>query len=249
MNIHKTARFKMLCFGLLAALSSAACAHVDNESRDHLSVKALQKLNDANMALRPQTVRKAEKLYADGAIDVRDYVQILTDALILPLENKSTDPNRRNLFPFEKDRLLLMTTLVNLEKLEETSTMGRLLSEQIASRFTEHGFLLVEPKLMSGVKIVPETGEFMLSRHLQDISANHNVQAAIVGSYVRVADKLHINLKVVRLANNLTISSISSSLRMDEPIHLMLSENRKSHIMHSGLRRLDFPMKNIEVKQ
>lgn len=82
------------------------------------------------------------------------------------------------------DKPILSASFVNIDNLTESSTLGRIISEQISSRLAQHGFKIIEIKLRQESLFIKEgKGEFLLSRELRDISAGHDVYAVLVGTY------------------------------------------------------------------
>jgi TolB-like protein len=124
--------------------------------------------------------------------------------------------------PLPKDAPLIVATFVDIDRLTTTSTLGRILSEQVASRFTQQGYSLIELKLRGSVFVQEGRGELMLSREVKDLSLSHNVQAVIVGTYATSADKLFLNLKVVRPLDNRVLSAHNIALDLDETTRTLL---------------------------
>jgi TolB-like protein len=124
--------------------------------------------------------------------------------------------------PLPKDAPLIVATFVDIDRLTETSTLGRILAEQVAARFTQKGYSLIELKLRGSVFVQEGRGELMLSREVKDLSLAHDVQAVIVGTYAISADKLFLNLKVVRPLDNRVLSAHDIALDLDETTRTML---------------------------
>lgn len=100
--------------------------------------------------------------------------------------------------PLRMDQPLLVASFVELDNLEKTSTFGRLVAEQMASRLTQKGFSLVELKLREQLYIQAGAGEFALSREVQKISREQNAQGVLVGTYSVVQDFVYVSVKIVR---------------------------------------------------
>ncbi|MBF0133410.1 MAG: hypothetical protein HQL75_12580 [Magnetococcales bacterium] len=100
--------------------------------------------------------------------------------------------------PLRRDQPLLVASFVALDNLEKTSTFGRLVAEQMASRLTQQGFSFIELKLREQLYIQAGVGEFALSRELQKISREHNAQGVLVGTYSVVQDFVYVSVKIVR---------------------------------------------------
>lgn len=124
--------------------------------------------------------------------------------------------------PLSTEAPLMVATFVNIDRLTEASTLGRVMSEQLASRLTQRGFAIVELKLRNNVYVREGKGEMMLSREVKDISTAHSVQAVVVGSYAVTPDKIFLNLKLVRPTDNRVISAHNIALDLDETTQSLL---------------------------
>lgn len=98
---------------------------------------------------------------------------------------------------------IIVATLVNIDSLEQSSTLGRAVSEQVATRLANLGYTVKEVKLRGTLFVKSSTGELLLSRELKDISAFHKAQAVVVGTYSDAREYLYLNLKLVDANNNI----------------------------------------------
>ena len=124
--------------------------------------------------------------------------------------------------PVEKDLPLLVATLVNIDSLNQSSRLGHLVSEQIATRLTQRGYNVVEMKLRSNVYIREGAGELLLSRNVRDLSKNYNAQVVVVGNYAVAAAYVYLTLKAVTVADNRVIGAVNYLLPITENNRVML---------------------------
>jgi TolB-like protein len=103
----------------------------------------------------------------------------------------------------DKTAPIIVATLVNIDSLEQSSTLGRSVSEQVATRLANLGYTVKEVKLRGTLFVKSTTGELLLSRELKDISAYHKAQAVVVGTYSDARQYLYLNLKLVDAKNNI----------------------------------------------
>lgn len=135
-----------------------------------------------------------------------------TDALIA-----SINPARE----FPKDATLLVASLVDLDRLNESSRLGRSISEQVQARLTQRGFAVVELKLRGQLVIKKDQGELMLSRELQNLRKTHSAEAVVVGTYTLAKNSIYINLKMIG-EDNIAVGAHSYALPLDRNIRSML---------------------------
>lgn len=104
--------------------------------------------------------------------------------------------------PLNKNVPVIVATLVDIDKLEETSRLGRVVSEQVATRLSQKGYKPIELKLRDNLFIRQNGGEFLLSREIKDIAASHKTESVIVGTYSPSDSYVYINLKVIDTKDN-----------------------------------------------
>jgi TolB-like protein len=118
---------------------------------------------------------------------------------------------------------ILIATMVDIDALERSSRLGRLVSEQISTRLTQLGYGVVEMRLRNGVYIREGEGELLLSRDVRVLSQNHSAQVVIVGSYAAAANHVYLTLKAVTPANNRVIAATNYLLPLTENTRTLLS--------------------------
>jgi len=117
---------------------------------------------------------------------------------------------------------LIAATFVNIDDLSDASSLGRIVSEQVASRFSEQGYQVVEMLLRSNIYIKRRAGEFLLSRELKNISFEHNAQAVIVGTYALGRKNVYVTARLIRATDSIILASYDYSLPLDHDVAFML---------------------------
>ncbi len=110
---------------------------------------------------------------------------------------------------------IIITSLVNIDNLNLSSTMGRMSSEMIANRLTQHGFKVKEIKMGDNIFVSEDQGEFILSRELMKIALEHEYQGFIVGTYAvddsQLRKEVFVSLRFVD-TNNIVVCSHNYSI-------------------------------------
>lgn len=127
----------------------------------------------------------------------------------------------------DKGAPLLVATLVNIDAMNQSSRLGRLVSEQVATRLTQHGYQVVEMKLRNNVYIREGTGELLLSRDVRDLSKNHQAHIVVVGSYAAAASYVYLTLKAVSVADNRVLAATNYLLPLTENNKALLAQPRE----------------------
>lgn len=122
---------------------------------------------------------------------------------------------------------LIVASFVNINNLEESSSFGRIIAEQIASRFAQRGQRVIEMKLRQNSIFISEgKGEFMLSRDLREISRTHNASAVVVGTYADGGDRLYVSARLVRPTDSIVISASDFGIPMQPNTINVVLRNR-----------------------
>ncbi|TWI67472.1 hypothetical protein IP91_01585 [Pseudoduganella lurida] len=120
------------------------------------------------------------------------------------------------------DKPLIMATIVNIDALDQTSTLGRLVSEQVSTRLAQGGLKMLEMKLRNNVYLKRGQGELMLTREIGEVAQTHNAQAVVVGSYAETSDMVFINIKVVQPQTNFVLAGHDYVLQKEGIVRSML---------------------------
>lgn len=195
----------LLTLGLMVFLASCARPHY-NSYDDPLKVNA----------------RKTEK--SESHLIRASYDAV--DRVLAAIENSHLN------FKLNKQRPLIVTSFVDIDDVRHSSTFGRMVGEQVGSRFAQSGYQVIELKMRHDI-FVPSpnsnasSGEFMLSRELRNLSFEHDAQGVIVGTYAAAKDIVYVTLKVVDARNNIIVYSTDYSLPVDDNIKKLLRDKRK----------------------
>lgn len=136
------------------------------------------------------------------------------DALVRQLAGKLTT-----------DKPLIVATVVNIDELEQTTTLGRLVSEQLSTRLAQGGLSMVEMKLRNNVYLKRNQGELMLTREINEVATAHNAQAIVVGSYAETSDMVFINVKIIQPNTNFVLAGQDYVLAKEAIVRSMLQRN------------------------
>ena len=117
---------------------------------------------------------------------------------------------------------VLVATLVNVDRLDESSRLGRIFSEQMAGRMAQRGLRVTEVKLREDLVLHREQGALLLSRELREVSQAQNAQAVVVGTYAVSASVLYISLKLVNPVGNQVVAAHNYALPVDENVRSLL---------------------------
>lgn len=110
---------------------------------------------------------------------------------------------------------IIVASFVNINNLQESSTLGRMLAEHVASRLSQRGYKVIDMRLrINSVYMQEGKGELLLSRDLRDVSKNHNASAVVVGTYGEALYGIYISARIINPADSTIISSCDYGLAL-----------------------------------
>lgn len=115
---------------------------------------------------------------------------------------------------FNPDRTVLYSTTVDLNDYNNTTNFGRLHAELFSTALVQHwqNDLIKMTLRQSTTPIIPQQGEFLLSREVQDIAVDYNAGAVLVSTYSVAPDKVYLNLQLVNVDHNTVVAAVSYSI-------------------------------------
>ncbi len=135
---------------------------------------------------------------------------------LIPANYKAADALLAQLVStLSKSQPLIIATVVNIDNLDQSSTLGRLTSEHISARFTKAGYRMIELKYRNSIYVKRSQGELMLTREIKELAQSHDAQAVIVGTYGQSDDYVFVNLKVIQPATNIVLAVQDYALPLD----------------------------------
>lgn len=117
--------------------------------------------------------------------------------------------------PIGKTDTILVASFVDINNLQESSTVGRMLAEHVASRLSQRGYKVIDMRLRTGSVFMQERkGEFLLSRDLREVSNRHNASAVVVGTYGEALYGIYVSARIINPADSTIISSCDYGLSL-----------------------------------
>jgi TolB-like protein len=166
-----------------------------------------------------ETMKEPEPTYEEAALS--RFIATNYAAADVLLRGYSSSASTNN---FSGGGTILVSTLADINRLEQSSTLGRLISEQLSSRISQRGNTVVEMKLRSNVFIRQNQGEFLLTREIRELASAHNAGAVLVGTYADGDTSAFVNLKLINPTNGVILSAHDYALPMDKQVRRLLTK-------------------------
>jgi TolB-like protein len=135
------------------------------------------------------------------------------DALLLGEAYRAADVLHTQLRDTEARQYpILVAAFVDSANVEDTSQVGRLVAEQVASRLGQLGYQMKDIQLRAHSVAVRPSGVLALSRRLEEIAAEADAHAVLVGTYTAVGSRFFMNVRVVRSADSVVLAAADMEL-------------------------------------
>lgn len=100
----------------------------------------------------------------------------------------------------------IVTSFTNLDKLGDTTSVGRLISENLMHGLQVHKWQILEARLTKGID-VNAAGEFSLSRDINKLKDEYKISGIVTGTYSVAEGNLTVNARVIDINTGILISS------------------------------------------
>jgi hypothetical protein len=142
----------------------------------------------------------------------------------------------------EKDTLIVVSTLLNVKNLKETSAFGRIISNQIATTLHESGYQIIGMDLPADVFMMKENGGLQLPDEDQAILKKYKTVYLVGGVYAAGKQNAYVSLRAVDRFTKQVIASTDFSVVLGPDVRVMLKTKDTSIISSAG----DLPVSSVE---
>jgi TolB-like protein len=168
-----------------------------------------------------------ERLVKESKVKLNKDFWLLGEPSIQSANYNAADTLLNTIHPkLPKDSPILVASFVNIDALDESSTFGRVVAEQFASRFKQRNYATIEMKLRTNVFIMEGSGELLLSRELSEISNKHRAQAVVVGTYAVASQRVYLTARVINVSDGRVLSSYDYDIPITSDVFKMLLKGK-----------------------
>jgi TolB-like protein len=144
--------------------------------------------------------------------------------------NSLAEQLHKNAAPKTLSNTYIITSFSNLDKLNHTTALGRLISENLMHGLQVHKWNILEIRLTKGID-VNAAGEFSLSRDVSKLKDEYKISGVVAGTYSVAEGNLTINARVIDVNTGLLISSAQTYIPVNWIPDVALSGDNGSKSM------------------
>lgn len=124
---------------------------------------------------------------------------------------------------------VVVTSFPNLNKMKETSNLGRLISESLMHELQVRRWSVIDVRLAKDI-IINEEGEFSISRDIKKLRDSYHISGVVTGTYSFTNDSIVVNARAIDIETGvikssgqiaIPISGIESLLFSSQALHIM----------------------------
>ncbi len=120
------------------------------------------------------------------------------------------------------NRPLAVATFVNIDDLYDSSTFGRMLSEQLMSELVMKGYNVIELRKSDALQILRGEGEFNLTQDTARLKNYQELAGVIVGTYIRSPVRVYLNARILDPRSSTILSAGSVEMAMTAEIDSLM---------------------------
>ena len=186
--------FKVGIITTLLAIVLAGCTYKKEITSTSLNGEVLKEYN------KVQTTKQILEIADDKQRNITS--QSTLEGTIASLATQMMRNKKMN-----TNKPVLITSFVRLDKFDETTEFGRIVSESLIDELSNRGFNIIEFRGQLAVSL-NENGEYFISRKTNKIKSKIPNTYVVVGTYSRQYGKVMLNARVI---DNITGKIISTS--------------------------------------
>lgn len=123
------------------------------------------------------------------------------------------------------NKIIVFTSLVDLNDLKESSNFGRLFSESLMTQLSRHGYKVMEYR---GDEVVTKSkrGEFKLNRARVQPIVDEDI-LVLVGTYSEIDENMIVNVRIIDKDTNILVAAASAYIPSNEAKEATILRNKE----------------------
>jgi len=134
-----------------------------------------------------------------------------------------------------KDTLILVSTLLNVKNLKETSAFGRIISNQIATSLHDAGYQIIGMDLPADLFMMKDDGELLLSENDKARLKQYKSVVIVGGVYAPGKQNTYVTLRAVDRFTKQVIASTDFSVALGPDVKVLLKTKDAGIISPAGV--------------
>ena len=136
--------------------------------------------------------------YVDGINSAGKFNRIIST-----IANQLT--KNRNFLNISQNKIAI-TSFVSLNNLDETSVIGRMISENLIHEMQVRGYSIIDFKTMDNIKIEKD-GDYIFTREIEKLRKEYFVNFVLSGTLTEYKDGIMVNARIINMKDHSVVST------------------------------------------
>lgn len=153
----------------------------------------------------------------EPSVSMRDMSYKAADVLIM--QTKNTMP---------AGTPILLGTLSDVNRMETSTALGRMITEQVGARMAQRGFNVADVRFRNAINVkehyanAAEAGEYFLSRDTSVLKGEQDVGAVVTGTYAKAQREVLVNLRMIDARTSRILAATDYRLPINSDVRTLL---------------------------
>ena len=125
-------------------------------------------------------------------------------------------------YKIPKNSLIVVSTLLNVDNMNQTSSFGRIVSDQIASGFNNLGYQVIGMEIPVDLFVMKEGGRFHLPDDVKEMLRHYHASTLVGGVYAPGKHHSYVSLRMVDLISKNIIASTDFPIPMGPDAKMLM---------------------------
>jgi hypothetical protein len=126
------------------------------------------------------------------------------------------------------------TVAVDLNNLENSSPVGRQISEEMARWFVQAGYRVKEIRKSRDVHVDAKRGEMALTRDVRKLlSTNVTTEAVLAGTYVVTPEQVRFSMRLLHVPTNDILAMATATVPITDDLKPLLHDMKETKVTPS----------------
>lgn len=145
------------------------------------------------------------------------------DVDLIPVSQKAAkDLLASNRQPLSKDKLIVVSSFVNVDDLKQTSAFGRIISSQISSAFFKAGYRIKSMELPTDAFVKSDNGFLRLTENARSEIKKQGASTLVAGIFAPGRVTAYVTIRMIDIDSREVISSTDFSVPMGQDTRELL---------------------------
>ncbi len=167
----------------------------------------------------PQSVMEIREMMAEGQDEAPKTLALKIDRLTRQIARTMTHG--------KPGQTVAVASFVDLDRLNQTNSFGRLLTETVMDRMARRGFAVTELRAARDVMIQPNVGEQLLTREPDELRGGRDADGVVLGTYTMKGNAVFVTARLVLPESRrvVAVGSFQMDVPAGDPFMKQLFEN------------------------